>query len=344
MSNSRGVNPLRLLLVPWWLLELGTGAKAFSDNPILGSRRLNRWGLHAFRVRLAEGMADERRKSLATLASAADAEAFDRDGFVCIPDFLPADAFAELRDQVFAFQGPARETWQGDTITRRFAIDRRALEAMPALRRLLDLPRWRGLLRFVASDRSEPLLYIQTILPHRFDAEPDPQTKLHSDTFHPTMKAWFFLTDVAADEGPFSYVPGSHRATPARLAWEKAKSEQGPDLDRLSARGSMRIDEEELAGLGLPHARLFAVPANTLVVGDTHGFHARGPSVRPSIRVEIFAYGRRNPFLPWTGFNPLSLPGIADRRVPFFWSISDRFHRLLKRAWVPAGLKRPTDP
>ena len=38
------------------------------------------------------------------------------------------------------------------------------------------------------------------------------------------MKAWLFLTDVARDEGPLTYIPGSHRLTPARLAWEKQKS------------------------------------------------------------------------------------------------------------------------
>ncbi|NIJ09425.1 hypothetical protein FHS31_003057 [Sphingomonas vulcanisoli] len=344
MSNSARVNPLRLLLGPLWVLQLFTGAKAFSDNPIIGSRRLNRWGLHAFRVRLAEGMADERRKRLTTLVSAKDAAAFARDGFVCVRDFLPAQVFAGLRDQVMAYEGPARETWQGDTITRRYAIDNAALEAIPTLRDLLDDRRWQGLLHFIASDRSQPLLYIQTILSHRFDADPDPQTKLHADTFHPTMKAWFFLTDVAEDQGPFTYVPGSHRATPARIAWEKQKSIVGPDLERLSARGSLRIEESELATLGLPAPSAFAVPGNTLVVADTHGFHARGPSVRPSVRVEIFAYGRRSPFLPWTGLNLLSLPGIAERRLPFFWWISDRFPKLLRRAWVPAGLKRPADP
>ncbi len=343
MANSAGVKPLRMLLSPWWVLQIATGAKAFSDNPLIGSQRLNGLGLHTARVKLAETMADARRRRLRHLVSDDDAQALARDGFVCAPDFLPHDHFAALRDQILNFEGPARETWQGDAITRRFAIDRAAVAAMPALRQLLEMPRWRGLLRFVASDRSEPLLYIQTILSHRIEAEPDPQTKLHSDTFHPTMKAWLFLTDVAEDEGPFTYVRGSHRATPARLAWEKEKSLVGPELDRLSARGSMRVEVEELADLGLPLPKAFAVKANTLVVADTHGFHARGLSARPSIRIEIFAYGRRNPFLPWTGFNPLSLPGIAERRLPFFWALSDRFHKLLKRAWVPAGLKRPGD-
>ena len=43
---------------------------------------------------------------------------------------------------------------------------------------------------------------------------------LHADTFHPTAKFWLFLDDVGIEDGPFAYVPGSHKLTPERLAWE----------------------------------------------------------------------------------------------------------------------------
>ena len=338
------MNPLRYLLMPWWAIELATGAKAFSDNPLIGSRRLNRIGLHAARVRLAHRMADRRRRRLAALVDPAQAAAFARDGFVCIPGFLPAEQFDRLRTEALGYRGPAREMVQGDTITRRLALDPAALKAMPAVRRLLADPRWRGLTRFVGSFDSEPLTYIQTILPHSHAADPDPQTRLHADTFHPTVKAWLFLTDVAADEGPLAYVPGSHRPTPARIAWEKARSIVARDAgDRLSARGSLRIDAAELPALGLPPPHLFAVSANTLVVADTNGFHARGPSLRPSKRVEIWAYGRRNPFLPWTGLDPTGWPGLAERRVPLYWAFRDRFRRWLGQPWVDVGLKRAGD-
>lgn len=35
---------------PIWFGELFTGAKSFKANPLLGSERLNRYGLHAARV------------------------------------------------------------------------------------------------------------------------------------------------------------------------------------------------------------------------------------------------------------------------------------------------------
>ncbi len=338
------MNPLRYLLAPWWALQLATDAKSFRDNPLIGSRRLNAWGLHQKRVALADRMAAWRRRRMERLVPRAEREAFARDGFVKIENFLSPDAFAALRDQVMNFPGPAREMVQGDTITRRYALDPETLEALPAAKALVRDKAWQGLIRYVGSYDTAPLVYIQSILTHRHDAPPDPQTKLHADTFHPTVKAWLFLTDVAPDEGPLTYVAGSHKRDAKRLAWEKKRSLDvltGDDF--LSSRGSLRIDESELAELGLPQATAFAVPANTLVVCDTSGFHARGPAVRPSTRVEMWAYGRRNPFLPWTGIDLTGWPGLAERRVPIHWAFRDRFKRWVGQPWADAGRKRPAD-
>jgi Phytanoyl-CoA dioxygenase (PhyH) len=194
---------------------------------------------------------------------------------------------------------------------------------------LLRDPEWRGLVRYVGSRDAAPVVWIQSLLRHACDGPPDPQTALHADTFHPTMKAWLFLTEVAEDAGPFTYVPGSHRLTPARLDWERRmslKARQAPDKD--TREGSFRIGIGELAGLGLPPPRAFAVPTNTLVVADTFGFHARGPSIGRSLRVEIFAYGRRSPFLPWTGLDPWTTQSLA-RRSQLSW----KFDALLHSAW-----------
>jgi hypothetical protein len=274
----------------------------------------------------------------------ADRAAFDRDGVVIIRDFLPSDQFAALQDQVTAFEGEARETIQGDTITRRFAVDPAAIRAIPAIRAFRTNRRWRNLARYIASFNIEPLLYIQAILTHRRDAPPDPQNNLHADTFHPAMKAWLFLEDVTEATGPFSYVLGSHRLTAERLAWERQRSLTVRDGDcRLSARGSFRIDPAELAALGLPQPTAFAVPANTLVVADTYGFHARGTSAGRSTRLELWAYGRRNPFRPLVGFDPWSLPGIAERRISLRWRARDMIASFVAQPWVKAGRKRPGD-
>lgn len=337
---------LRWWRAPLWLLALGTGAKSFVDNPILGSERLNRRGLHAARLKLAHRMAWWRRRRLAAAVPMAWREAFDRDGFVEVRDFLPADVFERLRQALLTREFDSRQQQQGDAITRRIPIGPALLDEVPELRSLLESKSWRSLLAYVASTRSEPLYYVQTVSMAHSPGPPDPQLELHADTFHPSLKAWLFLTDVTDDQGPLTYVAGSHLLTQQRLAWEQARSIGVKDSDRLSQRGSLRIDPDELGELGLPRPRRFTVPANTLVAIDTCGFHARGSSSRPTVRAEIWGFARRSPFVPWTGFDLLSLRPIAIRRASWLPSIVDRLDRLgiMKQHWQPAGRRRAIDP
>lgn len=337
----------RLALAPWWALELLSSAKSFVDNPLLGSARLNRLGLHRVRLRAAHALSARRRAGLAAALAPAEREAFARDGYLVRHDLLPAADFAALREALLARPAPAREMLQGDTLTRRIALDPAFRRAVPALQGLIEHPLFRAATRHVAAYDREPWLYLQTILSQVRAAAPDPQTHLHADTFHPTMKAWFFLGEVAADEGPFTYVPGSHRLTPERLAWESRRAESAArEPCRMSARGSLRIEADELPALGLPPPRALAVPANTLVVADTFGFHARGPSLRPGLRIEVWAYDRRNPFWPASTDAPLAWLGLLPRRAPLYWAALDARERLggSRNPWRDAGLKRAGDP
>ena len=199
---------------------------------------------------------------------------------------------------------------------------------------------------YVASTRSAPLYYIQTIAAGVVEGPRDPQLELHSDTFHPSLKAWLFLTDVPDDGRPLTYVAGSHRMTPERAAWEQDKSVTVmAGGDRLSQRGSLRISPDELPALGLPQPTHFSVPANTLVAVDTCGFHARADSDRPTVRVELWAYSRRSPFLPWTGAHLLSWRPIAIRRAEWLGSIVDRLaaRGLMVQHWRRVGPRAPLD-
>jgi hypothetical protein len=295
-------------------------------------------------MRIAHRLAWARRRALGRSLDPADRAAFDRDGFVVKRDFLAPAAFARLREKVLAFEGASRAMIQGDTETRRIAVDAEAKATVPELDDLVRDPRWRNLIRYAGSSASEPLVYIQTILAGHHEGPPDPQTRLHADTFHPTVKAWLFLTDVDEADGPFSYVPGSHLLTPERLAWERAMSLKAPaGVDHLSSRGSFRIDEAQLPDLALPPPRSFPTPANTLIVADTCGFHARRPAARPSTRIELWAYGRRNPFLPWPGLDPWSIPALRDRRIAWMWHARDRLEKMIGQPWRDIGRHAPGD-
>lgn len=332
------------MLVPLWALQILTGAKSFLDNPIIGSLGLNVRGLHIKRVKLAARLCAWRRRRLSYKVRSDWRAAFDRDGFVIIQDVVPPAEFPALRTAILSYEGVAREMRQGDAITRRLAIDSAMLAAIPALRALLDRRDIVALFHYVASFRTTPLHYIQTIISNDGSNEADPQEALHADSFHSSFKAWLFLNPVAEDEGAFTYVRGSHHFTPERLDWERRRSLSDPrTIDRLSARGSPRVLAQDLAMMKLGTAEILAVPANTLVVADTVGFHARGASLRPSERVEIWSYSRRNPFLPWLGGDLLSLPGLAERRVNWLWRLRDKLEKRVGQPWKPVGVRRATD-
>ena len=344
MAGKSFASGTRLLLLPLWLVQLATGAKSFLDNPLIGSRRLNRRGLHAARVRLADALCRWRRRRLAGRVRPEWVAAFERDGFVIVYDVVPPAQFPALRDAILGYEAEAREMRQGDAITRRMAVDPAMLASIPALRQLLARSDINALMHFVASYRVTPLHYIQTIASNVDGDAPDPQETLHADSFHASLKSWLFLNPVAADKGPFCFVRGSHRFTAERLAWEHARSLSDPHaIDRLSARGSPRLRPGDLAAMKLPEAEALAVPANTLVVADTVGFHARGASVGRTERVEIWSYARRNPFLPWLGGDLLSLPGLAERRVGWVWAFRDRFAARIGQPWQPVGRRTPVD-
>ena len=350
MPSVRAAHPRTKLLrwwrAPLWAAQLFTGSKSFADNPIMGSRRLNEAGLHVRRVEMAHALAAWRRRRLARLIPSDLREQFDRDGYVKVENFLPSDDFDALRMALLERTLDVREHQQGDTITRRTAIGPALRRLVPALDALLESAPWKGILAYVASTRSTPLYYVQTILGGVAEGPMDPQVELHSDTFHPSLKAWLFLTDVEQSGRPLVYVPGSHRLSPQRLAWERRKSVEVLDHgDRLSQRGSLRIKPEELAALGLGPPIHFAVPANTLVAIDTCGFHARASGTQPTKRVEIWAYCRRTPFLPWVGADPLSWRPLADRRAEWLARAVDWLDRrgLVKQHWVKTGAKRPLD-
>ena len=306
-----------VLAAPFRLAQVASGAKSF-EHPVIGSRRLNEWGLHRRRVETAMRLAERRRSWLARSVDADVREQYAETGFVRLENFLAPDVFEQASQEAEAGTFSRYDMIQGRTVTRRALIDDRDVADKPGLRAARDDPRLSAIIRYVASHAGTPLLTLQVVMAEAAAAASaggiDPQTMLHSDTFQPTAKAWLFLRDVGPDDGPFMYVPGSHRVTPERMEWEEAIARDRDGIgDRMARRGSLRVGTDDLAGLGYGAPVPMTVRANTLVVADTHGFHARTPSPQRTTRMEIYGSLRRNPFMPVPLPSVASLPGLRGR-------------------------------
>ncbi len=315
---------------PWWrypAFALGVlgSEKSFRKNPLIGHPHLNELGLHRERVRLAARMAEYRRRWIGRSVSDAERQAFERDGFVLRENALPTDVFLRIRDRLKEQALPAREMRQGQAVTRMIPINPALLEKIPEVARFSGDPSIANLIRYVGGIGGDPINFIQTVIAEPALQQADPQTALHADTFHSSSKAWLFMDDVGPDDGPFVFVPGSHRLTERRLQWEFEQSLIATRDGRLHhADGSFRITPEELHQLGDFEPQKVTVRANTLVVADTYAFHSRAVSTRRTVRVELHAYHRANPFSP-LAVSPVGLvPGLRDRRLDIHLSLSDR--------------------
>lgn len=334
------MNALSYLNAPFWLLGVAGSEKSYRKNPIIGSPTLNRWGLHRTRVKLAAALAETRRRRLASAVPEEQRRFFDDNGYFLVRNFLPDDLYQALTEEVTSKPFEAREMRQGQTVTRMTPLPPEVLAANPVLAKTVRDPQAQAMIHYAASQGGQPQFFLQTVIAEPKLGRKDPQTDVHADTFHATSKAWLFLQDVGEDDGPFCFVPGSHELTPQRLEWEyQCSLTASADARSHHASGSFRIRAEELDALGLPQPVKMAVPANTLIVADTFAFHGRTPSAKPTTRAEVHWHMRRNPFLPWTGLDPLSLPGLRERELSLFLGYSDLREKYLKKRhiWRPVG-------
>ncbi len=293
----------RILLYPYWFIELFTWAKSFKQNPILGNYWLNRCGLHVFRVVLSQLLFRFRLLLLSPLVSRADRRAFLRDGYILKRDFLEPEHFARLKAEAEGYQGLIREFVEGTTLTQRAFLTQGVRKQLPAIHAFTDGSRLDKLMRWCSSKNRPPFFFIENLCNHaNVVPQPDPQRDFHADTFHPCVKGWPFVDAADDRNGPHVYVPGSHRLTWKRLKWEYRESleacKQGEK--RQKGRywdGSFRVSDADLAVMGLKPAVLH-VPENTLLIGNVYGFHRRGEALEPSRRMTIWMQARDNPFNP----------------------------------------------
>lgn len=310
-------NVSKLLRPVMLLAGVFSTAKSFRRSPVIGSRTLNTAGLHVFRATLAHAVMNLRSRIYSLAVPAADRRVYFRDGILVKEDFLDPALFARVRDEVFDYDSRVREFVEGEAITRRALFDDGDEAKVPATLSLEDHGPLRRLMA-MASGGAPPIWSVECVI----HGPGDPQTVLHSDTFHPSAKCWLYLEDVSEAEGPFVYTPGAHRLNWTRIKWEYRRSRIARGLDDgHSEHGSFRAAPDDIDELGLPAPRAYPVKANTLVIANTYGFHRRSVAPPRAMRRAIYAFARGNPFLPI----PIPPVGVAEgllkagRRRYFAW-------------------------
>lgn len=283
-------------------------ARFFTSRKVIRAPVLNALGAQPVRMVFARGWLRARTALMRRPDMLHIAQDVRQRGFGTIADFLPDAELAALREQCArAMAGPDPRSGllqHGPTARYGLSVDV-AADAVPLGQAFCSRPDLLDLLSYLEGKRIETAL-VNRVVERVIQGDGpvlDPETELHSDTYYSTHKLWLYLTDVTMECAPMVYVPGSQRVDRHLLAGMYRHSR------RCFAEGlpmSRRVPETEVAARGLQE-EIMAVPANTLLVANTFGYHRRVRGVAGKDRLAIHMSVRSQPFLFWTSATPQAM-------------------------------------
>lgn len=211
---------------------------------------------------LEPGYRDDPRYGSATADRQQQADAFHADGYVVVPDLVPAPTVLAARSA-----GEAEYARRG-----------------PATGRVTDAWRWRPGVRALATDPATAdlvtfLLGRRAVPFQTLNFRTGTEQRAHADTIHfDTLPAgftcgvWVALEDVGDDQGPLVVHPGSHRVPPSYP--EDLGLAPGDDRSTFDRAGYEDAVADQVAGL--PGRRL-PVASGTAVVWAADLVHGGAP-------------------------------------------------------------------
>jgi hypothetical protein len=246
--------------------------RIYSNEKYINNIRLNKMGLHVYRIILANRIYKTR-----TNISNDRSKLFDEQGYLLIENFLSDEEFANIKSTFDNHilpkypNGVKKQVDASGFFNRNYNFYNLIMECS----------------RVNHFSEDAPNNIPRTEFWNHFHEKGDIQYKLHTDTFQPTCKFWLYLEDVEMDQGPLSVVPRSHICDEKRLKWDFENSLLTRDSDgsfRVYDRSTTEQEEEEVKRLGYEPPLAMAGKKNTLLAANTFSLHKRGLGVEGSYR------------------------------------------------------------
>ena len=227
---------------------------------------------------------------------------FFHDGYLIKENFLDIEYFNNIKKEFeYLINNKSTDVWKNEEnnfntsikmLTYDFQINNEEKKEYPNLIKLFDNEVINSYFRS-AENKKKILLYMRVERIITLDEKQvDYNGNWHVDTFHDTHKAFFYLTDVSVEHGPYNFVKGSHKFSLYRTLWEyknSVKFSLGKSLIHFIL-NSKESKNSELKKIDFPSKK------NTFFMSNTHGFHRRGPAKTGSVRDSITFFTRENPF------------------------------------------------
>lgn len=274
-------------------------ARVLTADKHVEGRVLNRLGVQPMRQIAARALLTLRHALRFSYLRTTGFRQLRRDGLLMVHDFLPKEEFERLRAECLAALDdesvPKADLHHGPTLVRRILL-RGNDERLPRAAAATTDARLLKVLCAIEGRNFTPKQLHRAVerVVHGDPAQFDPENALHVDTFYSTHKAWLYLRDVRLEDGPLAVVPKSHA-----LDFELLKRTYRYFCNFGPGRSaSRRIADDELAQRRLAEVPM-TVPANTLVVANTGGYHRRLRGVEGAVRDSVHVSARSQPFLFW---------------------------------------------
>lgn len=203
------------------------------------------------------------------------------DGFAIVPGFWDRERALAMRDRLEGYlsEGESKDFENGAYL--RFWDNRAYDEGVRRFyhvdKEVLELAGYRNdlmIARVVEAYYGQPFHSGALVFQH--NTQSNANTRYHHvDAFSKEFKSFLYLDDVDEGNGPFAYIPGTHRSHVRRIAKQLRRGSQATGFT-----------DEELRSVIGNEVRLTGA-AGTLILADVRGFHRGTPQLDRSRSVIV---------------------------------------------------------
>jgi len=272
----------------------------YSDEKIIMDVGLNKKGLHIYRTLLSRRIDQYRRRVYSQ--NHEKINEWEENGIIIVPNFLENDEYDKIKSKL--------------NMNQNFHLD---LSSNVEFQKLITMT--------AGAPSTIMTLGSETIEFDKIDPNEE-QYHLHSDTFQPCIKVFYYINDIQENEGSFCFVKGSTRVEnknflkwlyessckslddtsddvydilPYKLNSDTFDTWGKPVKCTFSPRLGRKLTDEQLNvklnAMDLPNMTPVLGKGNTLVIADTSGFHRRERAKQGVVRTTLRSGQRFNPFM-----------------------------------------------
>jgi len=271
----------------------------FSKKHYLSSAVLNNLGAPVLRNILTNSLINLRRYKNCKPKNDFEIKLIE-DGIIVIPNFLPAEEFKYLREEFDILISKKKDENRNLTGVKSIGIKGDYFDEFPAMNKLKNN---KILNRLICVGEGLRKIDIQSFMIENTkfgsteNQRQDRNNFFHADVHFHSHKVLYYMSDVTEEHGPFTYLKKTHQNDFDRLLYEFKRGRLA-NATESSWRLEDNLENEFLKNYFsklLKNEYKAVGLANSLVVGNVHGFHKVGDALKGKERELIRMTFRHNP-------------------------------------------------